>query len=246
MRSMVGLIVGVGLGILLMYFSVSTFRVTEMMSKTGQSSASPEANSHLPVRVAEMVDRQRESALGNALAERLRATCKPGSIVLVLCSRRAAPAGRAVAAALRKNLSASGDGIEVRRADTVETVFTTTPGPTVIVCPDHDELRRLMEKAATRGGTLPPLYTAGWSSWLARACARESTPIAGVALIVPAGEIRLANRFESGRGAAASAAAARDTVALVFSPADIAAVDGAAAHADAGAGTNSDGGMPNP
>lgn len=184
MRTIAGLIVGVALGILLMYCTISTAKVGRLTER-------------------------RPAPLPAAVAAPIPATAGTPS----LAARLGEAAGKAAAAALtgRANVLLVGDPNDPLTADALggfrqsmaarpETTVVEVSGGAaaidrlsemaVVFCPDHRHLQSLHEQAGEK--VLPPVYTVGWSEWLIGACGVEPPPVVGVAVVAPAVAVRQA------------------------------------------------------
>lgn len=213
MRTIAGLIVGVALGILLMYFTVSTAKVGRLTER-------------------------RPAPLPTATAAPIPATVGTPS----LAARLGEAAGTAAAAALagQANVLLVGDSDDPLVADALRgfrQVMAARPETTVVevsggaaaidrlsgmaavFCPDHGQLQAWREQAGGKG--FPPVYTVGWSEWLVGACGVEPPPVVGVAVVAPAAAVRQATpQAASGMP---SMLAQEPLPAVVLSPAQFAA-----------------------
>jgi hypothetical protein len=181
MRSTVGLIVGLALGILLTYFVTSTFRVKGLADRQGNPEPGNTRDS------AAGSDRSGErrllaERLGRALAQHLRRTLAEGDTVVLLHANPDLPDAATAEEAVRRSIRTAGQLrlVEVQRPEELDDGARQAQA---LVCADHDRMRQLADDA---GGRLPPLYTLGWSQWLLTACAADPPALTAVALVVPA------------------------------------------------------------
>jgi|GEM_PF-2909612 len=212
MRTIAGLIVGLGLGILLTYFTVSTARVQGLRTQPPQRSETgqpAQAGAAGPTALAE--------GLGEAAAQAVLKDLREDGKVLVVDSG-GGPAA-AAAAGFRRALGAVPGRPQVAAASVSE-AMPLLAGADRVFCADHGRLRELLEQAD--GRALAPLYTVGWSQWLLTVCARADSPIAGVAVADPAGAVRVLTVCQDQTAESASA----EVQAVVLAPAQVTAAFG--------------------
>jgi hypothetical protein len=215
MRTVTGLIVGLALGILLMYSAVSTVRVQRLKEL---EPAAPSPAVALPA-VAEPLSLSQR--LGVAAAQAACADLAAPATVLLLDGGGEPSTAQAVAGF--RSSAAALPGITLVEVASTAAAVEQIGSAARLFCPDHDRLREVLEKAGDR--TLPPVYTVGWSEWLLAACAGPVAPVAGVAVVDPAVAARLITP-----AAGVPAAPALATAALVvLTPAQFVAVFTAAA-----------------
>ncbi len=184
MRTIAGLIVGVALGILLTYFTISTAKVGRLTER--QPAPLPAV---VAAPVPAMVGTPSLAArLGEAAGTAAAAALSGRANVLLVggsndpLTADALRAFRQVMAARPETtvVEVSGGSAASDRLSEVAVVF----------CPDHGQLRSLCEQAG--GKVLPPVYTVGWSEWLIGVCGAEPPPVVGVAVVAPAVAVRQA------------------------------------------------------
>jgi len=228
MRSLVGLIVGVGLGTLLTYFSLTAFRVTELaLSQPPQRQDANGGQALLAPDAADAGRRQRElTELGRTAANHLMETCMLNGTVIVLDSSHGLEDAATITEAFRATLDTS-TTIQILQAKRLHGLLDGPLAAAALFCADHDDLRDLTADASTRGRPLPPLYTAGWSPWLDRVCTQSPSPVAGVALTVSGRALRDVNPV-LGEADTSSPPQFSDlaSMAVVFVPADLVALCG--------------------
>jgi hypothetical protein len=216
MRTVAGLIVGLGLGILLMYFAVSSFRAVSLKPQprpveAGPPVPTPSSTVTLP------------SRLGAAAADAALAGLADGAAVLLVASTLTPDA--ALAAEGFQAAIAGRTGIRLLSVAHVGEALPLLDGAACVFCADHSRLGGLL--AAAEGHPLPPVYTVGWSAWLIEACGAPRSPITGVAVADPSFANRLLTPCFG--DPAESAFAAVGARAVVLTPAQVIAAFGAPA-----------------
>lgn len=216
MHTIAGLIVGLALGILLMYFTISTVRVTGLKEA--------------PPRVAEAVPAPPPLAqnLGEAAAGALaEAIGTPATVLVLSAGTEGATALATGALAGFRRAMAAQAGVTLVEVASADAAREHTADVSAIFCPDHGQLQALA--AAGSASPLPPTYTVGWSAWLLSACAAEHAPVAGVAVLEPGAALRALTPQADAAGAVCPPAAALPVV--VMTPAQFLAAFTVAARA---------------
>ncbi|NLF18178.1 MAG: hypothetical protein GX595_13150 [Lentisphaerae bacterium] len=207
MRTVAGLITGLALGILLMYFSLSTVEV-------GRLSAPPPGAALAA-----------EGSPGAALARRLgaaagaaAAAAGPETATLLAVADPAAPLAAAALEGFREAIAAHPGMTLVAVASPAEAA-ARLDAAAALFCPDHRDLQRLRDEVTDRA--LPPAVTIGWSDWLLDPDRSDRPPIAGVAVPHPAAALRrLTPRWDTGDDTSGDATEPATAV-TVLSPAEL-------------------------
>jgi len=220
MRTIAGLIVGLALGILLMYFTLSTVKVSHLSSRP-PATANPSPVCPPPVVMAEAPAASAPPALAQRLGEAAGRAAVPalrGAATVLVLESPDVPLAAGAVAGFRQALATRAETTLVGVAD-IAAVLGRLDDAAAVFCPDHAQLAALDAQAA--GRKLPPVYTVGWSEWLLGACAAGPTPVVGVAVVDPAAAVRLLTpRAEA---APAAAPAASEAPVVVLTPAQFAA-----------------------
>lgn len=175
MRTVAGLITGLALGILLMYFSLSTVEVGRLTTpQPGSTPAVHDADAALARRLG--------AASGQAAAA---AVAEAGTILAV--ADPAEPLATAALEGFRDALSEH-PGITLLAVATPAEAAPHLGTARGLFCPDHRDLQRLCDGSPE--GPLPPTWTLGWSAWLLDTVQADCPPVAGVAVPHPAAALR--------------------------------------------------------
>ncbi|MBN2451310.1 MAG: hypothetical protein JXR77_13035 [Lentisphaeria bacterium] len=213
MRSAVGLIVGVALGILLTYFAVSAFRVKGLAERRTLSTGAPRG---CPTPAATGVPEP--GCLGREAGRIVReATDNEGGMVACLGSGGPDVASAALAAGFVEGFGA-GHRDRVACPRTVADVLALD-SLRAVFCADHGDLAGLLEEAERTSRPLPPVYTAGLSQRLIEVCATPGCAVTGVVLFDPGTVLRIVHHDPTAWGTDGSAP--REIPVVVLEPAAV-------------------------
>jgi hypothetical protein len=215
MRTIAGLIVGLALGILLMYFTVSAFRVQSIRTQA----PTPQIAVVQPVLPESLATWQGATArhLGETAAGVVTTGLPEQAAILVVEAPGVGAAAQATAG-FREAIAAERRPRLTVAATPAEAIVHLAAAARVF-CADHSLLEELLEQAGDR--ELPPVYTIGWSDWLLKLCAAPNPSIAGVAVVEPGTALRLLTPNLS--RPAESASAVTGIRAVVLTPRQMAA-----------------------
>lgn len=214
MRTTIGLIIGLALGMLLMHFSTSAFRLKKLSDDTAAAPTRPP----LPATPPGMALETAAPALSRVLLREWQSLPGPGAIVGVVSASDEAPFVRAVIATVIRELTTAEDVAPRESADPAGW-FADIASVRALFCADHSLLAELLEEQPEAAGFLPPIYTIGWSPRLQAICRTRPDAVGGIAVLMPIDHLRRLNQMHQAMSSAPSAP--RLVEAVILTPGDL-------------------------
>lgn len=220
MRTIAGLIVGLGLGLLLSYFTASTARVQGLKAQPPAATA-PEGPETPGAALA--------VSLSAAAAAAATAGLEEGAVVVVVDDQ--GPDTVSLEAVAFTGAAGARPGLRIEVVGSVAEAVPLLATAERVFCPYHSQLRELLVQAGDR--RVPPLYTVGWSAWLLSLCAAADSPLTGVAVADPAAAVRALTPCQDEQGPPEAGTA--PVAVAVLTPAQVVAAFGTPAGTTAAA-----------
>lgn len=191
MRTTIGLIIGLAFGMLLMHFSTSAFKVSEL----SDSRQRVEKAEVLPSPKEPSLFTHRQAVSASLVARWQQLSSADRHEVLVVPPTESGTPAAALIEAVHASVAAA-DSLTARSLSDPDSL-STEAAACALFCGDAEALVAILQQFQSSEWQYPPppIFAAGWSAVVADACADWSDRIGGVALLIPTVDLQHLNEL---------------------------------------------------